>query len=144
MSIPAEVKFIEEDGVTKEPYELVIMDLQISGCCERKINLRRGSMVDMTTLESGRLRVSYCIPARGLIFRGEYLNDTGGQGLLNTLFDGWDEYAGHITESMVLWWPIEKARPQLTPHLAFSRGASSLSKKALKTGYDHWGNVLAK
>ncbi|MEC8381929.1 MAG: translational GTPase TypA [Myxococcota bacterium] len=95
-----EVKYIEEDGITKEPFELVIMDFpaDFMGVVSEKINLRKGSMVDMTTLESGRLRVSYRIPARGLIgFRGEYLNDTRGQGLLNTLFDGWDEFAGHIT-----------------------------------------------
>ena len=51
----------------------------------------------MKILPSGRYRVVYRLPARGLIgFRGEFLNDTRGQGLLNSLFDGWDDYGGHI------------------------------------------------
>lgn len=95
-----EVRIIEEDGIQKEPFELAVMDFpgDFMGVISEKMSLRKGKMKDMILLESGRYRVTYRIPARGLIgFRGEYLNDTRGQGLLNTLFDGWDEHAGHIT-----------------------------------------------
>ncbi|MFO0005467.1 MAG: translational GTPase TypA, partial [bacterium] len=66
------------------------------GVISEKMNLRKGRMLAMRA-SSGRVRVEYLIPSRGLIgFRGEYLNDTRGQGILNTLFYGWDEHQGYI------------------------------------------------
>jgi GTP-binding protein len=65
------------------------------GIVTEKLNKRKGVMVDMRLNDSGRYRLIYRIPSRGLIgFRGEFLNDTRGLGLLNTIFDGWDDYAG--------------------------------------------------
>jgi GTP-binding protein len=61
------------------------------------MNIRRGRMVEMKQAGSGRVRIEFRVPSRGLIgFRGEYLNDTRGQGILNTLFDGFDVHAGYI------------------------------------------------
>jgi GTP-binding protein len=94
-----EVKLKVEDGVTLEPFELATLDFpdDFMGVVTEKLNLRKGKLVDMKILPSGRYRVVYRLPARGLIgFRGEFLNDTRGQGLLNSLFNGWDTYAGHI------------------------------------------------
>jgi GTP-binding protein len=54
-------------------------------------------MMQMKHLGSGRIRVEYRVPSRGLVgLRGYYLNDTRGQGLLNRQFEGYDEYAGYI------------------------------------------------
>jgi GTP-binding protein len=94
-----EVLTREENGVKKEPYELAALDFPESfiGVVTEKMNLRKGRMVEMKQAGSGRVRMEFRVPSRGLIgFRGEYLNDTRGQGILNTLFDGYDVYAGYI------------------------------------------------
>ena len=95
-----EVKFRGEGEQIEEPYELAVMDFPEAnmGVVSEKINTRKGSLIDLQIGDSGRYKATYKIPSRGLIgFRGEYLNDTRGEGLLNTLFDGWGPYAGHIT-----------------------------------------------
>ena len=96
-----EVMFKETaDGKKQEPYELATMDFpdEFMGVVSEKMNLRKGRMTEMKTMGSGRTRVVFRVPSRGLIgFRSEFLNDSRGQGIMNTLFDGWDVYAGHIT-----------------------------------------------
>jgi GTP-binding protein len=87
----------EVDG--KEPYEIAQLDFPetFMGVITQKMALRKGRMVEMKMDGSGRVRLFFRVPSRGLIgFRGEFLNDTRGQGLLNTLFDGWDDNAGFI------------------------------------------------
>ncbi len=94
-----EVKMIQEDGVQKEPYEVAQLDFpeQFMGVVTQKMATRKGRMTEMKMDGSARVRLFFRIPSRGLIgFRGEYLNDTRGQGLLNTLFDGYDVHAGFI------------------------------------------------
>ena len=94
-----EVVTREVDGKVLEPYEVAALDFPeaFMGVVSEKMNLRRGRMLEMKMLGSGRVRVEYRVPSRGLIgFRGEYLNDTRGQGIMNTLFDGFDERAGYI------------------------------------------------
>ena len=89
----------DEEGNKTEPYELAHLDFpeEYMGLVSEKMNLRRGRMLNMKVSGSGRVRVEYRVPSRGLIgFRGEFLNDTRGQGILNTLFDAYDEYAGYI------------------------------------------------
>jgi GTP-binding protein len=95
-----EVAFREDaNGNITEPYELAQLDFpeEFMGVVSEQMNLRRGRMTEMKMAGSGRVRVEYRIPARGLIgLRGDYLSHTRGQGILNTLFDGWDEHAGYI------------------------------------------------
>jgi GTP-binding protein len=89
----------EVNGQIQEPYEIAVLDFPEAymGVISEKMNLRKGRMLEMKMLGSGRVRVEYRVPSRGLIgFRGEYLNDTRGQGIMNTLFDGFDEKAGYI------------------------------------------------
>ena len=89
----------DEDGKQTEPYEIAQLDFpeEFMGVVSEQMNLRRGRMTEMKMAGSGRVRVEYRIPARGLIgLRGDFLNNTRGQGILNTLFDGWDEHAGYI------------------------------------------------
>jgi len=67
------------------------------GAVTQKIGPRRGAMVKMVNHGTGRVRLEYRIPARGLIgYRTEFLTDTRGTGLLNHLFDGWDDWQGEI------------------------------------------------
>jgi len=92
-----EVKIKQEGDRMIEPFEEATLDFpqDFMGVVTEKLNNRKGTMIDMRQNDSGRYRLIYRIPARGLIgFRGEFLNDTRGQGLLNTIFDGWDDYAG--------------------------------------------------
>ncbi len=94
-----EVRIVEENGTKTEPYEIATLDFpeMAMGSVSEKMNQRKGRMVTMRQGGSGRTVVEFRIPTRGLIgFRGEYLNDTRGEGIINTIFDGFDEYAGHI------------------------------------------------
>jgi GTP-binding protein len=94
-----EVRIIEKDGKKTEPYELAMLDFpeMAMGAISEKMNQRKGRMISMRQGGSGRTVVEYRIPTRGLIgFRGEYLTETRGEGILNTIFDGFDDYAGHI------------------------------------------------
>jgi len=88
-----------EGGQTLEPMEHLVIDIpeEHIGAVTQKIGPRRGSMVKMVNHGTGRVRLEYRIPARGLIgYRTEFLTDTRGTGLLNHLFDGWDVWQGHI------------------------------------------------
>jgi GTP-binding protein len=98
MSKP-EVRLRDVGGRVQEPYEIAVLDFpeDFMGVVTQKMAYRKGRMEEMKREGGGRVRLTYRIPARGLIgFRGEYLNDTRGMGLLHTLFDGWDEQAGYI------------------------------------------------
>jgi GTP-binding protein len=67
------------------------------GAVTQKIGPRRGTMTKLVNHGTGRVRLEYRIPSRGLIgYRTEFLTDTRGTGLLNHLFDGYDEWQGDI------------------------------------------------
>ena len=88
-----------EGGQTLEPMEHLVIDIPEDhiGAVTQKIGPRRGTMTKMVNHGTGRVRLEYRIPARGLIgYRTEFLTDTRGTGLLNHLFDGWDEWQGDI------------------------------------------------
>jgi len=87
------------EGVLSEPWELVTLDVpdDAVGTVTNKLQERKGQMTDMMQDGSGRTHLQFRIPARGLIgFRGEFLTDTKGEGIMNSLFDGWDADAGFI------------------------------------------------
>jgi GTP-binding protein len=89
----------QEGGKTLEPFEMAIIDIedQFVGVVTEKMGIRKGVMTNMNTKGSGRTRLEFRIPARGLIgYRSEFLTDTRGTGLLNTQYDGYDEYRGVI------------------------------------------------
>ena len=89
----------QEDGRTLEPMEHLVVDIpeEHIGAVTQKVGPRRGTMVKMVNHGTGRVRLEYRIPARGLIaYRTEFLTDTRGTGLLNHLFDGWDDWQGDI------------------------------------------------
>jgi GTP-binding protein len=94
-----QVIFRTEDGVKKEPFEIAIIDIEdtYTGVVTEKMGIRKGIMLNMAQKGSGRTRLEFRVPARGLIgYRSEFLTDTRGTGLLNTQYDGYDDYRGEI------------------------------------------------
>jgi len=94
-----QVIFKNEGGKKLEPMEIAVIDIEdpFVGVVTEKLGKRKGVMTNMNTKGSGRTRLEFRIPSRGLIgYRSEFLTDTRGTGLLNTQFDGWDDYKGDI------------------------------------------------
>ncbi len=88
-----------EGGVKQEPMEKLVIDCpeEFVGVVTQKIGTRRGRMTNMVNHGTGRVRLEFRIPSRGLIgFRSQFLTDTRGTGLLNHLFDGWSPWQGEI------------------------------------------------
>ena len=78
-----------------EPMELVYIDVpeEFSGTVIQKLSSRKGELHGMGTTQGGYTRLEFSIPSRGLIgFRGEFMTDTKGNGIINTIFDGYEEY----------------------------------------------------
>ena len=86
-------------GATHEPIELLVIDVPAEhiGVVSQLLALRRGKMVKMTHSGSGRVRLDFSVPSRGLIgFRSHFLTQTRGTGIMHALFDGWAPWAGPI------------------------------------------------
>jgi GTP-binding protein len=89
----------EIDGVRMEPVEELIIDVpeEFQGVVIAQAGTRRGVMSKMVNHGSGRVRLEFRIPSRGLIgFRSQFLTDTKGMGIMNTLFAGWEPWHGAI------------------------------------------------
>jgi len=89
----------EADGQVLEPMEHLVIDIpeEFIGAVTQKVGPRRATMTKLVNHGTGRVRLEYRIPARGLIgYRSEFLTDTRGTGLLNHLFDGWAPWQGEI------------------------------------------------
>ncbi|MCR5215633.1 MAG: translational GTPase TypA [Lachnospiraceae bacterium] len=97
----AEVLFkTDERGKKLEPMELCYIDVpeDCSGTVIQKLAQRKGELQAMSPLNGGYTRLQFSIPARGLIgFRGEFMTDTKGNGIINTSFEGYEEYKGDIS-----------------------------------------------
>ena len=89
----------EKTGETLEPFEQVVIDVpeEFIGVVTEALGRRKGQMTKMINNGSGRVRLEYEVPSRGLIgFRGEFLTETKGTGLLNTLFLKFDKWQGQM------------------------------------------------
>jgi GTP-binding protein len=89
-----------EDGVRKEPLELFVLDLPEAymGVVLEKMALRKGKMTKMVNHGSGRIRLEFEVPTRGLIgVRTELMTDTRGTAVMNALLEGWTPWQGEIT-----------------------------------------------
>ena len=89
----------DENGKKLEPMELAYIDVpdEFTGIVIEKLGQRKGELRNMTPSNGGYTRLEFLIPARGLIgYRGEFMTDTKGNGILNTLFDGYGPYKGDI------------------------------------------------
>ena len=98
VSMP-KVLYLYEDGKKLEPIEQVIVDVPENsvGAVMEKLGSRRGELITMTPMGS-RIRLEFKMPARGMIgYKNEFLTDTKGEGVLNTIFLGYEEYKGDIT-----------------------------------------------
>ena len=96
----AEVLYKEdENGKRLEPMELAYIDVadEYSGAVIEKLGQRKGELQNMNVSGGGSTRLEFSIPARGLIgYRQEFMTDTKGTGVLNTIFDGYAPYKGDI------------------------------------------------
>lgn len=93
------VLYKEVDGVKCEPIERLIIDVpeESVGAVMDKIGQRKGEMVSMAP-QGGRMKLEYLIPARGLLgYRNEFLTDTKGEGILNSVFYEYQPYKGEIS-----------------------------------------------
>lgn len=89
----------KENGKTLEPMELLIVEVPESyvGAVMEKIGSRKGVLENMGTRDGGTTHLEFKIPSRGLIgYRSEFLTDTNGNGIMNQLFAGYEEYQGDI------------------------------------------------
>ena len=89
----------DEKGKQLEPMERAIIDVpeEFSGTVIEKLSQRKGELQGMSNASGGYSRLEFAIPSRGLIgYRGEFMTDTKGNGILNTLFDGYGPYKGDI------------------------------------------------
>src|SRR6188508_1411972 len=89
----------EVDGKVMEPVEDLVIDVaeEFQGVVIAQAGTRRGTMTKMVNHGSGRIRMEFRIPARGLIgFRSQFLTETRGTGIMNHLFAGWEPWHGAI------------------------------------------------
>ncbi len=87
------------DGVRLEPVEDLVIDVaeEFQGVVIAQCGIRRGTMTKMVNHGSGRVRLEFNIPARGLIgFRSQFLTETRGTGMMNHIFSGWAPWSGPI------------------------------------------------
>nr|WP_300005195.1 translational GTPase TypA [Tissierella sp.] len=94
-----EVLFKEIDGKKMEPIEKVVIDVSndFVGSVIEKLGQRKGELLSMTEATGGYARLEFTIPARGLIgYRQEFMTDTKGNGIINTIFDQYAPYKGDI------------------------------------------------
>lgn len=88
-----------ENGELQEPIELVVIDVpeEFIGVVTEALGRRKGQMTKMINNGTGRVRLEFEVPSRGLIgFRGEFLTETKGTGLLNTIFLRFDKWQGDM------------------------------------------------
>ena len=96
----AEVIYKEDErGKKLEPMEIAYVDVpdEFSGTVINKLSIRKGELQGMSQTSGGYTRLEFSIPSRGLIgYRGDFLTDTKGNGILNTTFDGYGPFKGEI------------------------------------------------
>ncbi len=88
-----------ERNQKQEPMEIAYVDVpeEFSGSVIQKLASRKGELLGMTSINGGYTRLEFNIPSRGLIgYRGEFMTDTKGNGILNTSFDGYGPYKGDM------------------------------------------------
>lgn len=90
----------DENGKKLEPMEECYVDVpdDYSGTVIQKLSSRKGELKGMSSFGSGHTRLIFSIPSRGLIgYRGEFLTDTRGEGIMNTTFAGYEPYKGDLS-----------------------------------------------
>jgi GTP-binding protein len=98
-----QIIFKEVNGEQHEPIERVLIDCDEAfiGILTEKLALRKGKMVNMVNHGSGRVRLEFEIPSRGLIgYRNEFLTDTRGTGIMNSYLKGYESYKGDFASRL--------------------------------------------
>ncbi len=98
-----EVIMREKDGVIYEPIEEVHIDCDevFMGVVTEKLSFRKGRMANCVNHGTGRVRLTFSVPARGLIgYRDEFLTDTRGTGIMNATFSGYEEHRGNFVSRL--------------------------------------------
>jgi GTP-binding protein len=99
ISRPRVIFGTDENGNRTEPYETVVIDVddEFSGTVVEKMQRRKAELTDMRPSGSGKTRITFSAPSRGLIgYHGEFLSDTRGTGIMNRLFEKYDAHKGPI------------------------------------------------
>ena len=99
VSKPEVIYKYDDHGKKLEPMEHVVIDVpdEFTGIVIEKLGQRKGELINMHTSGNGHTRIEFSIPSRGLIgYRGEFLTDTKGTGIINTIFDCYSPYKGDI------------------------------------------------
>ena len=99
VSPPKVLYHTDASGKKTEPYELVVIDLpaESQGAVIERLSARKGELVQMHPQGDTRMRLEFRIPSRGLFgYRSEFLSSTRGEGILNTIFDGYDDFKGDL------------------------------------------------
>ncbi len=89
----------DEAGHLLEPMERAYIDIpeEFAGSVIEKLSSRKGELLGMSTANGGYTRLEFLIPARGLIgYRGEFMTDTKGNGIINTMYEGYAPFKGEI------------------------------------------------
>lgn len=89
-----------ERNQKQEPMEIAYVDVpeEFTGAIIQKLTARKGELMGMTPIARGYIRLEFNIPSRGLIgYRGAFMTDTKGNGILNTIFDGYGPYKGDLS-----------------------------------------------
>ena len=89
----------DENGKKTEPMERAYIDVpdEFTGVVIDKLSQRKGELQNMGSISGGYTRLEFKIPARGLIgYRGEFMTDTKGNGIINTIYEGYEPYRGDI------------------------------------------------
>ncbi len=97
------VIYKEEDGVVLEPMELLMIEVPeiYVGAVMEKLGSRKAEIVNMGTRDTGTSHLEFRIPARGLMgYRQQFLTDTNGNGIMNSVFDGYEPFKGEIIQRM--------------------------------------------
>ena len=90
----------DENGRKTEPMEECVVDVpeEYAGSVIEKLSARKGELQGMSSFGAGSSRLTFLIPARGLIgYRNEFLTDTKGEGIINTVFSGYAPYKGDLS-----------------------------------------------
>ena len=89
----------DENGQLLEPFEHVVIDVptEYQGSVIEKLSSRKAELVQMAPQGENRMRIEFKMPARGLFgYRSEFLTDTKGEGIMNTIFDGYKPHKGDL------------------------------------------------
>ena len=132
----------EENGKVLEPTERILIDIpeEFIGIITEAISKRKGRMTNLINKGSGRAKLEFIIPSRGLIgFRTHFLTDTKGAGVMNTLFEGYGPWFGPIPQRANGSLVADRAG-RVTPYASLAM--EDRGELCVETGTDVYGGMI--